>query len=83
MGGKVSLRVQQIDVDVETKTQDNVFVIFQVSIQYKVLEEHDDLIHGNTTGSVRHGPTGASLMVPVGYTLPFLPPPDSSPSFSL
>eukprot|EP00995_Heteronema_vittatum_P010442 NODE_590_length_1277_cov_333.334691_g425_i0.p1 GENE.NODE_590_length_1277_cov_333.334691_g425_i0~~NODE_590_length_1277_cov_333.334691_g425_i0.p1 ORF type:complete len:295 (-),score=124.73 NODE_590_length_1277_cov_333.334691_g425_i0:391-1254(-) len=48
MGGKVSLRVQQIDVDVETKTQDNVFVIFQVSIQYKVLEEHDDLIHGNT-----------------------------------
>lgn len=34
----VSLRVQQIDVDVETKTQDNVFVSLRVSVQYKVVE---------------------------------------------
>lgn len=39
LAGSVSLRVQQLDVDVETKTQDNVFITFQVSIQYKVLDD--------------------------------------------
>ncbi|MBN2320852.1 MAG: hypothetical protein JXR49_17365 [Acidobacteria bacterium] len=33
---KVSnLRIQQLDVDVETKTQDNVFINTKVSIQYE------------------------------------------------
>ncbi len=32
--GKVSLRVKQLDVPVETKTQDNVFVRIGVSVQY-------------------------------------------------
>lgn len=32
----VSLRVQQLDVEVETKTKDNVFVGLKISIQYQV-----------------------------------------------
>jgi len=35
--GRVSLRVQQLDVRVETKTKDNVFVFVIVSVQYYVL----------------------------------------------
>lgn len=34
-----NLRVQQLDVTVETKTLDNVFVNVQVSVQYKVVRE--------------------------------------------
>ena len=34
-----NLRVQQLDVTVETKTKDNVFVNMQVSVQYKVVRE--------------------------------------------
>jgi regulator of protease activity HflC (stomatin/prohibitin superfamily) len=34
-----NLRVQQLDVSVETKTRDNVFVNIQVSVQYKVIRE--------------------------------------------
>lgn len=34
-----NLRVQQLDVTVETKTLDNVFVNIQVSVQYKVVRE--------------------------------------------
>ena len=34
-----NLRIQQLDVDVETKTQDNVFINTKVSIQYMVLED--------------------------------------------
>ena len=36
----VNLRVQQLDVTVETKTLDNVFVNLQVSVQYQVREEY-------------------------------------------
>ena len=36
--GRVSLRVQQLNVKVETKTQDNVFVDIVVSVQYHVVE---------------------------------------------
>jgi regulator of protease activity HflC (stomatin/prohibitin superfamily) len=35
--GMVNLRVQQLDVNVETKTKDNVFVVLQVSVQFQVL----------------------------------------------
>ena len=35
---RVSLRVQQLLVEVETKTQDNVFVKLLVAVQYRVLE---------------------------------------------
>ena len=34
--GKVSLRVQQLDVACETKSRDNVFVQIVVSVQYQV-----------------------------------------------
>src|SRR5271154_5857348 len=36
---RLSLKVQQFDVQVETKTQDNVFVQIPVSIQYKVMPD--------------------------------------------
>ncbi len=36
---KVDLRVQQLDVKMETKTKDNVFVQIPVSVQYHVLPE--------------------------------------------
>jgi regulator of protease activity HflC (stomatin/prohibitin superfamily) len=36
---RMSLKVQQFDLQVETKTQDNVFVEIHVSIQYKVIPE--------------------------------------------
>lgn len=35
--GKPSLRIQQLDVRIETKTKDNVFVVCIVSVQYHVL----------------------------------------------
>mmetsp|Transcript_15413 Transcript_15413/g.46529 ORF Transcript_15413/g.46529 Transcript_15413/m.46529 type:complete len:291 (-) Transcript_15413:1990-2862(-) len=37
--GELSLRVQQLDVHVDTKTRDNVFVQIVVSIQYIVIKE--------------------------------------------
>lgn len=37
IAGRLSLRVQQLDVRVETKTKDNVFVLVVVSVQYHVL----------------------------------------------
>jgi regulator of protease activity HflC (stomatin/prohibitin superfamily) len=37
--GRVNLRVQQLDVKIETKTEDNVFVQMVVSVQYYVLPE--------------------------------------------
>jgi len=39
IAGKISLRVLQLDVVVETKTKDNVFVKIKVSVQYKVMED--------------------------------------------
>jgi len=36
--GTLSTRIQQLDVQIETKTKDDVFVILQVSVQFKVLE---------------------------------------------
>ena len=36
---RMSMKVQQFDVKVETKTQDNVFVQIPVSIQYKVIPD--------------------------------------------
>jgi regulator of protease activity HflC (stomatin/prohibitin superfamily) len=38
MAGKISLRLQQLDAKVESKTKDNVFVIIAVTVQYNVLE---------------------------------------------
>ena len=35
--GRVSLRVLQLDVKIETKTKDNVFVDIMVSVQYRIL----------------------------------------------
>ena len=39
VSGRVSLKVQQLDVVVETKTKDDVFVKLKVSVQYKVIKD--------------------------------------------
>jgi regulator of protease activity HflC (stomatin/prohibitin superfamily) len=39
IAGKVSLKIQQLDVIVETKTLDDVFVKLKVSVQYVVIKE--------------------------------------------
>src|SRR6187402_2540830 len=39
IAGRVNLRIQQLDVIIETKTKDNVFVKMKVSVQFKVLPE--------------------------------------------
>lgn len=39
VAAKVDLRVQQLDVRMETKTKDNVFVSIPVSVQYHVLAD--------------------------------------------
>ena len=40
IAGRVNLRIRQLDVDVESKTKDNVFVRATVSVQFRVPEEH-------------------------------------------
>ena len=39
ISGKVNLKIQQLDVMVETKTFDDVFVKLKVSVQYKILTD--------------------------------------------
>lgn len=39
VAGKINLKIQQLDVTVETKTQDNVFVDLQVSAQFHVIRD--------------------------------------------
>ncbi|HMP13179.1 MAG TPA: SPFH domain-containing protein [Saprospiraceae bacterium] len=38
VAGRVTLKIQQLDVLVETKTKDNVFVKLKVSVQFRILE---------------------------------------------
>lgn len=40
ISGRVNLRIQQLDVIIETQTKDNVFVKMKVSVQFKVIQEH-------------------------------------------
>ena len=39
VAGRLSLKIQQLDVIIETKTLDDVFVKLKVSVQYKVINE--------------------------------------------
>ena len=39
IAGRVSLRVLQLDVIVETKTKDDVFTKLKISVQYKVIQD--------------------------------------------
>jgi regulator of protease activity HflC (stomatin/prohibitin superfamily) len=39
LAAKQNLKIQQLDVDVETKTRDNVFVNAKVSVQYQIIRE--------------------------------------------
>ncbi|MCF6349980.1 MAG: SPFH domain-containing protein [Flavobacteriaceae bacterium] len=38
--GRISLRIQQLDVIVETKTQDDVFVHLKISVQFQIQRNH-------------------------------------------
>jgi regulator of protease activity HflC (stomatin/prohibitin superfamily) len=40
ISGKVNLKIQQLDVLIETQTKDNVFIKMKVSVQFKVIQEH-------------------------------------------
>ena len=37
VASKENLKIQQLDVDVETKTNDDVFVILKISVQYRII----------------------------------------------
>ena len=39
ISGRLSLKIQQLDVIIETKTLDNIFVKLKVSVQFKVIKE--------------------------------------------
>ena len=39
VAGRVNLKIQQLDVIIETKTKDNVFVKMKVSVQFKVIQD--------------------------------------------
>ncbi len=39
IAGRISLKVQQLDVPVETKTKDDVFVSLKVSVQYRIKQD--------------------------------------------
>ena len=39
ISGRLSLKIQQLDVMIETKTKDDVFVRLKVSVQYKVIKD--------------------------------------------
>ena len=39
IASKENLRIQQLDVDVETKTLDDVFVILKISVQYRIISD--------------------------------------------
>ncbi len=40
IAGRISLRIQQLDVIVETKTKDDVFVHLKISVQFMIQQEH-------------------------------------------
>jgi regulator of protease activity HflC (stomatin/prohibitin superfamily) len=50
---RMSMKVQQFDVQVETKTQDNVFVQIPVSIQYKVMPDSVEAAFYKLTNPVK------------------------------
>jgi regulator of protease activity HflC (stomatin/prohibitin superfamily) len=39
IAGKINLKIQQLDVIIETKTKENVFVKMKVSVQFKVIQD--------------------------------------------
>lgn len=40
VSGRVSLRIQQLDVNVETKTRDDVFIHLKISVQFLIRKDH-------------------------------------------
>lgn len=66
----ISTRVQQLDVRVETKTKDNVFIYITISVQYSVLYEKVYDAHYRLTDP--HGQIRAYIFDVVRSTLPKL-----------
>ena len=44
VSGTISMRLQQMEVQCEAKTKDNVFITMRVSIQYQVIQEDAKII---------------------------------------
>ena len=42
IAGRINLKIQQLDVIVETKTKDDVFVRLKISVQFQVLEHKEN-----------------------------------------
>lgn len=40
IAGRINLKIQQLDVNVETKTKDDVFVHLKISVQFQILKEN-------------------------------------------
>ena len=47
VAGRLSLKIQQLDVVIETKTKDDVFVKLKVSVQYKFIKSIINLLFNN------------------------------------
>ena len=45
ISGRLSLKIQQLDVLIETKTLDDVFVRLKVSVQFKVIKTKREVIY--------------------------------------
>jgi regulator of protease activity HflC (stomatin/prohibitin superfamily) len=43
VAGKVSVRLQQLDISCETKTHDNVFVTLTINVQFKVIHDREHI----------------------------------------
>jgi len=59
MKGKVSTRVQQLDVTTDSKTKDNVTVTFQIAVQYAVINEPIATAKAHGAGFGGEGPEEA------------------------
>jgi regulator of protease activity HflC (stomatin/prohibitin superfamily) len=69
MVGRLSFRVQQLDVRVETKTLDNVFLTAVVSVQYQIIKEKVyDGEFGNLGAALRQEHRFANLMSGIGFS---------------
>ena len=67
VSGTISMKLQMMDVQCETKTKDNVFLTMRVSIQYQVINEPAKIIDAHyrlTNPRVQVRPGSRSLRPP-------------------
>ena len=70
VAGRMSLQVEQLNADIETKTRDNVFVVVKLAIQYMVGADESKVKDGDYVVAFGHpaGPGDATVMCPGGTT---------------